>query len=1446
VTEPKEVTVSLLVSSGAEGCINESHQKFLIMPQKAGSLSLQKSLDPSINPDNIRLGDTVTYIITIVNTGQTIITGLPLVDSYPNRLLEPKDSSPTWDSDLSSTMTRNGQTLSNLTWNNLLSGPLPPGGKVSVGVSFVVLTSSEQIVNLASVEGAIDDTGSTLEPKESEFTVSTAPYVCPPLGPATACSGESVHFAAPMQDLTSYAWTAADEQVHSVGGFNDSTRANVTWTPPGPGTFTISFNSMTCSQTIIVSRCAPSIQLNKSCDYKSPVIMGDTVTYTYQVTNNGGVPLTDINLTDVQSWGPNCQPVYVSGDDGDHILNPGESWWYECKYKVADPSEDQKLHTMAVANTAGTESVIRKLMEIKTRLELQLENLRPMPQQFDTKAASKTTEHKVINAVNYTLINYTNIVTGESLSRITDPEGRLNKTIYFDPLSGSIFTTSYDPSGKTISEEIMVQATKEYLKIQYDLPYKGYKTYTVIDYLNGDTLTIIVDPLGNILNKEYGKTPGYRPYVERYFLRNTATVTAKAPDGTEVSDSDSFTLEVFKPLPILEVTKEADPDPVDVGGLLNYTITFENLGGADAHDVVIKETYDKDLVFLSADPVPDFGTTNTWTIGDLPIGQSGTIRVQGRVSTLAIRGQLIKNVVNLTCKENSSAEAVINTTVAGNPLNITKSADPDILKPGDEFKYTIKYRNDGPTIQRNVTVQDFLDRRVTLQDPPASPQPNQTLNEGFGPHLIWLIGDLYPGDQGTIEIFAKLMGKEYFDENSDTILNICIINNSQNRSEFRLTTPVVTSLWINKTADRKTVYRGENITYTIEYGNADPEFTFTNVWINDTLPAGVEPGFLQEEYIYSSSRSVRLESTAGNVLRWRLVGDLGRGESGTIVFAVYVPKLKMNFGETSSVKGDGYTYVRKFLSTAEERPNLTNWVTIQGEITDPAFFKEPPHFASASVTITGAAGTVVLTTEHGSGHYEEDEKTTLKLENRSITLKKDIFAKHVKTSFSLPNNRTVKFDSSWFDRTSADNRILGDVLTENYLYTDTLQKSVSLDLDMNQTVYKSESDFNNGTAQIRYKQHTLDRPKSQKIKKELSEDYHGSFKVMESIDSYGESMKYQKSSLGKGFVASDLRPDRLQRSYEFGSGYYSSEEASQTGFLVKNVKMLYEPMNQTAGGRNLSHAIPWGEGMWTKDRRIGYVISEDIRSATSVNKEAQMGRNFLSLSGDFNGTMDLKMVMGSSPKNETHRVEQTFSGSFKTNTAFSVSVIPRHLGPHLWISKDAIMTDPETILFTINVTNDGSKLLAPLTITDFMPGGLIFLNSSMRPEINGQIIRWTVVGLESGRTLNLKLYARLREDIGYPFVNRVIVEGRYLDRVAVASNYTSVNQGYLPVSPGPVPELARVFDIFPNKGYWGDWRPSPCFNMTLWIPTAYQEIENYYDRLDKAALGENSSPYEVP
>jgi len=52
--------------------------------------------------------------------------------------------------------------------------------------------------------------------------------------------------------------------------------------------------------------------------------LGEPVTWTYEVKNEGDVPLEDVAVTDDKG----ITPVYSSGDDGDGVLEVGETWVY--------------------------------------------------------------------------------------------------------------------------------------------------------------------------------------------------------------------------------------------------------------------------------------------------------------------------------------------------------------------------------------------------------------------------------------------------------------------------------------------------------------------------------------------------------------------------------------------------------------------------------------------------------------------------------------------------------------------------------------------------------------------------------------------------------------------------------------------------------------------------------------------------------------------------------------------------------------------------------------------------------------------------------------------------------------------------------------------------------------------------------------------------------------
>src|SRR5690606_35390003 len=77
----------------------------------------------------------------------------------------------------------------------------------------------------------------------------------------------------------------------------------------------------------------PGIAVDKTASPTSGLI-GDTIVYTYDVTNAGDLPLSNVALTDDK-----CDVTATpTGDDGDGLLEGGETWRYTCSY-VVDPDD---------------------------------------------------------------------------------------------------------------------------------------------------------------------------------------------------------------------------------------------------------------------------------------------------------------------------------------------------------------------------------------------------------------------------------------------------------------------------------------------------------------------------------------------------------------------------------------------------------------------------------------------------------------------------------------------------------------------------------------------------------------------------------------------------------------------------------------------------------------------------------------------------------------------------------------------------------------------------------------------------------------------------------------------------------------------------------------------------------------------------------------------------
>ncbi|KAA0002293.1 MAG: hypothetical protein FE048_04155, partial [Thermoplasmata archaeon] len=148
--------------------------------------------------------------------------------------------------------------------------------------------------------------------------------------------------------------------------------------------------------------------------------------------------------------------------------------------------------------------------------------------------------------------------------------------------------------------------------------------------------------------------------------------------------------------PDLSILKFDNPDPVQAGGILTYTINVTNTGNADA--VVIVDDYDESiLTIIDADGGMDNGDTITWD-GGITIPVSGSIEytITASVKSPLPDGTIFYNYVDVTCNEGVSDYDEEDTTVESAPvLTILKFDNPDPVQAGGILTYTINVTNTG-------------------------------------------------------------------------------------------------------------------------------------------------------------------------------------------------------------------------------------------------------------------------------------------------------------------------------------------------------------------------------------------------------------------------------------------------------------------------------------------------------------------------------------------------------------------------------------------------------------------------------------------------------------------------------------------------------------------------------------------------------------------------------
>ena len=293
-------------------------------------------------------------------------------------------------------------------------------------------------------------------------------------------------------------------------------------------------------------------------------------------------------------------------------------------------------------------------------------------------------------------------------------------------------------------------------------------------------------------------------------------------------------------VPEIIPSKDANNKAPNFGDSIDYTITVNNIGKADAKNVVVVDHLAKGLKYISSSDngVYDAAThTVTWVI-DIAADSSFDLTVTAAANEYGV----LTNIVSVGDK---------NASVDVNVPEIIPNKTADIENPnfGDNVTYTVTVTNDGNADAKAVVVRDVLGKDLKF----VSATGTYTFDEATNT-ITWTV-DVDAGKTETFTVVATVI-------NYGNVTNSLVVGNKTFNKN--VTVPEITP---DKTVDNENPNFGDNLTYTVTVKN-EGNGNATDVIIVDTLGKGLE---------YVSSTGNYDNKT--NTITWKV--DLASGETKT-------------------------------------------------------------------------------------------------------------------------------------------------------------------------------------------------------------------------------------------------------------------------------------------------------------------------------------------------------------------------------------------------------------------------------------------------------------------------------------------------------------------------------------------------------------------------------------
>jgi uncharacterized repeat protein (TIGR01451 family) len=770
----------------------------LVSPQSA-DLALTKAVD---NPTPT-VGDVVTFTVTLTNNGPNVATAVSVQDLLPAGLTF-----------VSATPSRGTYAPATGVW---AVGSLGVAASATLTLRATV-TGQTAATNTAAVAGADqfdpvtgnNTATATITPQVADLVLAKA------VSNPTPNVGDTITFTLTLRNAgpNPAAGVAVNDPLPAGLTFVDAVPSQGTYsaatgrwtvgtlasgatvtlvitaqvTGPEAGTNTAvasatTFDPNTANNTGSATYTPQQADLavTKTVDDPTPTI-GDTVTFTVTLTNNGPNAATGVTVRDLLPAGL----ALVTATPGQGSYDSATGAW--TVGTLASGVSTTLVLRAIVTGTAAATNVASVLAS----------------DVFDPKPANNTAQAIVtpqvadlhlVKTVNQPRPNVGDVITFTLTLTNQGPNAATGVTVT-DPL----------PAGLTFQSATPTQGTYNSAT--------GVWSVGTLSNLGTVRLTITAQVNTSVPVQNTGTAAGDQFDPDLADNTATATVTPQRAD--------------------LAVSKIVDNPNPNVGDTVTYTITLTNLGPDTATHILLEDTLPPGVTLVSATPTRGsfIAPARAWSVLNLPSGSSATLVVKVVVTSPTTT----PNVVTITGADqfdpnlaNNTATATVTPKTAD--VSLTKSVDDPTPNVGDTVTFTLNLANAGPDPATGEVVSDPLPAGLTFQ----AANPSQgTYDPSTG---VWTFGTVAAGGAATMTITALVVAPT-------VATNVAVASGSPfdpnpgNNTATATVTPRQADLAVTKSVDDPSPNVGDTVNFTVTLANRGPNDA-TGVTLHDLLPAGL-------------------------------------------------------------------------------------------------------------------------------------------------------------------------------------------------------------------------------------------------------------------------------------------------------------------------------------------------------------------------------------------------------------------------------------------------------------------------------------------------------------------------------------------------------------------------------------------------------------------------------